>query len=246
MVKGFYNLTSGMLTQGRKLDVISNNMTNAGTAGFKADAFSSSTFDEVLWQRTSSGQSQNLGTVSYITAPSQISTDFTQSSLEETGLPLDFALEGDGFFAVQTDNGRLYTRAGSFSLDEEGYLTLPGQGRVLDSAGNPILLVTDKIKADDAGNLFTDDGGFLGQLGVYVFDDTAALEKTDQGLFRTQAQPTQAGAAVRHGMTERSNVDLIQQMVAMMASQRAYQSAAQMSKMYDQVLSKITTEVGRL
>ena len=77
-------------------------------------------------------------------------------------------------------------------------------------------------------------------------DDPAALEKTGQGLFRAQAQPVEGGATVRHQMIERSNVDLLQQMVAMMSSQRAYQSAAQMSKLYDQVLSKITTEVGRL
>ncbi|MEA4932520.1 MAG: flagellar hook-basal body protein [Lawsonibacter sp.] len=246
MVKGFYNLTSGMLTQGKKLDVISNNMTNAGTTGFKEDAFSSSTFDAVLWQRVSNSQSMDLGTQSYITAPIQISTDFTQGSLEETGLPLDFALEGDGFFAIQTDGGRFYTRTGSFSIDEEGYLALPGQGRVLDSAGNPIRLVTDKIQADDSGNLFTDDGGFLGQIGVYAFDDTATLEKNAQGLFQSQVQPQAAVVAVHHGMIEHSNVDLIQQMAAMITTQRAYQSAAQMTKMYDQVLSKVTTEVGRL
>lgn len=235
-----------MLTQGRKLDVISNNMTNTGTTGFKADAFSSSTFDEVLWRRVGNGQSADLGTMSYITAPSEISTDFMQGSLEETGLPLDFALEGDGFFAIQTDNGRFYTRTGSFSIDEEGYLSLPGQGRVLDNTGDPILLVTDKIQADDSGNLFTDDGGFLGQIGVYAFDDTAVLEKSAQGLFQSQTQPQIATATVHHGMVERSNVDLIQQMAAMIASQRAYQSAAEMTKLYDQVLSKVTTEVGRL
>lgn len=235
-----------MLTQGKKLDVISNNMTNAGTTGFKEDAFLSSTFDEVLWHRVSNSQSADIGTQSYMTVPNQISTDFTQGSLEETGLPLDFALEGDGFFAIQSDGGRFYTRTGSFSIDEEGYLALPGQGRVLDSAGNPILLVTDKIQADDSGNLFTEDGGFLGQIGVYSFDDTAALEKNAQGLFQSQVQPKAAVAPVHQGMAEHSNVDLIQQMAAMITTQRAYQSAAQMTKMYDQVLSKVTTDVGSL
>lgn len=235
-----------MLTQGKKLDVISNNMTNAGTTGFKEDAFSSSTFDEVIWQRLSKSQSADLGTQSYITAPSQITTDFMQGSLEETGMPLDFALEGDAFFAIETNDGRFYTRTGSFSIDEEGYLALPGQGRVLDSAGIPILLVTDKIKADDSGNLFTEDGGFLGQIGVYAFEDNAALVKNDQGLFQSQVQPQAAVATVHHKMAEHSNVDLIRQMAAMITTQRAYQSAAQMTKMYDQILSKVTTDVGSL
>jgi len=249
MFKGFYDLTSGMLTQGRRLDVISNNMTNVATAGFKADRFTFSTFEEVMWHHAGNKAKNytDLATMSFITAPSQLYTDYTQSSFDETGLALDFGIEGDGFFAVETaGGGRVYTRNGNFSLDDEGYLCLPGQGRVLSWEEEPIRLVTDHIKADDYGGLFTEDGGFLGRLGVFTFPDNGQLEKNDQGLFTSAVAGTAAAVKVHQRMVERSNVDLVQQMVEMIASERAYQSIAEVTKIYDELTTKATTELGRV
>ena len=182
MFKGFYNLTSGMITQGKNLDVIANNMTNAATAGFKVDKFTYSTFQDVMWERVGNADRNytELGNQSWITAPSRLYTDYSQGAIEETGQPLDFAIEGDGFFALETDEGRVYTRNGNFSLDDEGYLWLSGFGRVLDPDGNTIRLVTDQITADETGSLFTENGGLLGQLGVFRFEDNGALEKNDR------------------------------------------------------------------
>ncbi len=248
MFKGFYNLTSGMLTQGKNLNVIANNMTNIATSGFKTDRFTAQTFDEVMWSRVGNKNKQyeDLGNQSYITVPSQLYTDYTQGSFDETGMPLDFAIEGDGFFAVETAEGRAYTRNGSFTLDDEGYLFLPGQGRVLDDQGEPILLITDKIVADDRGGLYMENGGLLGRIGVYAFEDNEQLTKDDRGMFASQQEPQAAAVRVYHKMTERSNVDLVQQMTAMIAGQRAYQSAAQVTKIYDQVISKAANDAGRL
>lgn len=248
MFKGFYNLTSGMLTHGRNLDVISNNMTNIATAGFKSDRFTASTFDEVMWSQVGNKNKlyEDIGEQSYITAPSQLYTDYTQGSFDETGLPLDFAIEGEGFFAIETDEGRFYTRSGNFSLDDETYLCYSDKGRVLDINGEPIQLVTDKITADERGDLFLENGGFLGRIGVYAFADMAQVEKNAQGLFTSDAQPQLVDARVIQGMTERSNVDLAQQMAEMIATQRAYQSVAEVTKIYDQLMNRATTEVGRL
>lgn len=249
MFKGFYNLTSGMITQGRHLDVISNNMSNVATVGFKTDRFTSSTFDEVMWQLVGNKKKlyTELGEQSFISAPSELVTDFTQASFDETGLPLDFAIEGEGFFAIEGDEGRMYTRAGNFSLDDEGYLCLPGHGRVLDPEGQEIRLMTDKINSDEYGGIFTEDGGFLGRIGVYQFADNAAqLEKNDEALFVSDAQPQAAVTVIHHKMLERSNVDWAQQMAAMISTQRAYQSMAEATKIYDQVMSKINNDVGRL
>lgn len=248
MFKGFYNLTSGMLTQGRKLDIISNNMSNVATAGFKADRFTSSTFQEVMWRRVGNMDRRytDLGEESFITAPSQLYTDYTQGSFDETGLPLDFAIEGEGFFAIDTDEGRMYTRAGNFSLDDEGYLCLPAQGRVLNANGEPIQVTTDHIQTDDYGGIFTEDGDFLGRIGVFAFEDNAALEKNDQGLFLSQQDGQPVQPLVRNGMTERANVDLVQQMTEMISTQRAYQSIAEVTQIYDELITKATTDVGRL
>ncbi|MBP1757812.1 MAG: flhO [Firmicutes bacterium] len=248
MFKGFYNLTSGMLSQNRRLDVVSNNMTNVSTAGYKADRYTDSTFQEFVMSRVGNKDKtspQELGPSSYILAPSRIFTDYSQGAPEVTGLPLDFAISGQGFFAIQSNAGTGYTRAGSFSLDNEGYLCLPDEGRVLDTAGNPIQLGTDRIQADAQGNIYQEESGeFLGKLGVYTFADYEALERNPRGLFEGgAAQPTD-DAAIQWKAVERSNVDLVQQMVEMLASQRSLQSAAQLTKMYDQIMGKAANDLG--
>ena len=190
---------------------------------------------------------EEIGPYAYILAPDQQYTDFTQGSLEETELPLDFAIEGDGFFAIEWDGEVAYTRAGSFNLDEEGYLVLPGQGRVLDENRQPIQLPTDNIYVDEDGGIYTmANRNYLATLGIFAFQDNGALERNDHGLF-TGGQP-QAGEnyVIHHKWVERSNTNMVHEMVSMMSAQRALQSAAQMSKIYDQVITKDTTELGRM
>ena len=99
-----------MLTHQQNLNVIANNMINVSTAGYKQDRYTASTFDEVMYSRVGNkyNRGEEIGRQSYIRAASDIDTDYTQGTLEPTGLPLDFAINGDGFFAVQL--------AGPFSL----------------------------------------------------------------------------------------------------------------------------------
>ncbi|MCI9543606.1 MAG: flagellar hook-basal body protein [Acutalibacter muris] len=251
MFSGFYNLVSGMITHGKNLDVISNNMANVATTGFKVDTFTGQTFDEVMYSLVGNKNKTytDIGERSYATVPSELYTDYTQGSFDETGMPLDFAIDDDGrgFFAIQTEDGIRYTRAGDFSLDEEGYLSLPDHGRVLDVDGEEILLVTDKITTDDFGRIYTQNGGFLGQIGVYVFEDTAGLVKDPMGMFDANgAQPQADAVLLHHSMLERSNVGLVQQMVKMISTQRAYQSSASLTKMYDQVMGHAASDLGRL
>ena len=250
MVKGFYNLTSGMASQGHRLDVIANNMTNISTAGYKAEHYTDRTFDEVMVSRIGNiikSPYQTLETYqSHILAPDHLYTDFSQSSFEETDLPLDFAIEGEGFFAIQTVDGVAYTRAGSFTLDNEGYLCLSELGRVLDREGNPIQLPTDKLEADQDGNLSTSGGEYLATLGVFMFEDNGELERTPYGLFTGEGAQVNEQAVIRHKGVERSNVNMIKEMVNMMTTQRALQSAAQMSKIYDQIINRAVNDIGRL
>lgn len=250
MVRGFYNLTSGMLSQGRRLDVVANNMTNISTAGFKAEHYTDRTFDEVMAVRVGNldkSHYEELPTYqAYILAPDQLYTDYTQGAPEETNLPLDFCILGEGFFAIQTMDGVAYTRAGSFTLDNEGYLCLSELGYVLDNEGEPIQLPTDKLNVDKLGNLATEDGEYLGTLGVYMFDDNGELERTPYGLFTGDGAQLNENATILQKYVERSNVDMVKEMVNMMSTQRALQSAAQMSKIYDEVITRVVGDIGRM
>ena len=250
MMKGFYNLTSGMASQQNRLNVVANNMTNISTAGYKAEHYTDRTFDEVMVSRIGNIDKSHYQTMetyqSHILAPDQLYTDFTQGSLEETNLPLDFAIQGEGFFAIQTVDGVAYTRAGSFTLDNEGYLCLSELGRVLDREGSPIQLPTDKLDVDAQGNLSTQGGEYLATLGVFMFPDNGELERTPYGLFTGEGAQLNDQVVIHHKWVERSNVNMIKEMVNMMTTQRALQSAAQLSKIYDQVINRAVNDIGRL
>lgn len=240
-----------MLTQNRNLDVIGNNMSNTATNGYKTDRYADTTFKDVMLSRVGNSHKDvhELGTTtSYITALGAVVTDHSQGGLEQTGMPLDFAIEGDGYFSIQSANARVYTRNGSFMLDNEGYLYMSGQGRVLGANGQPIYLGTDKIKADSNGFITNQDGQVLGQLGVFTFQNPQQdLTKGNGELFTANAQPQLAtNSVLHHEMVEKSNINLVQQMTDMMVCQRALQSASQVTKMYDTILTKATGDLGRV
>lgn len=249
MFKGFYNLTSAMLTHQSNLNVVANNLVNVSTAGYKQDRYTATTFDDVMYARvgTNFSEGQEIGRQSYIRATSEIYTDYTQGTMEPTGLSLDFGIVGDGFFAVQNPDGEVYyTRMGNFTLDDDGYLCLPGFGQVLGPDQNPIYLGTDKITCDKQGQIFYNEGGLIGRLGIYSFEDNGALVHTDRGLFQGENAELSQDSEVWWSYLERSNSDVVKQMTEMITYQRAIQSAAQISKMYDQLMSRAATDVGRM
>ena len=140
---------------------------------------------------------------------------------------------------------------GNFSLDDDGYLGLPGFGYVLDPEGERIYLGTDKIRADKQGIIYYDradergETPAIGRLGVYSFEDNEALTRNDRGLFVGEDAQASENFEIWHEYLERSNSDMTKQMVEMITYQRALQSAATVTKMYDQLMNRAATEVGR-
>ena len=267
MFQGFYNLASGMLYQNRNLNVISNNMVNVSTPGYKSHKLVSTTVkDEMLYRNGNRNKSNpvEIGSVSMIRSARTTKTYYDQGAVEETGGNLDFALTKPGFFTIEDSNGnRIYTRNGSFGLDDEGYLSLSSLGRVLGDDGNPIELSSDHITVDQLGNIYeeplkglgTDEDGtnsdnteprFLGKIGVVDFADYTQLVKGDNGTFTTTAEAAAANGGIQWKTIERSNSDPIEEMTSMMSSQRASQSAAQVLKMYDQLMGRIVSDIGRV
>ncbi len=290
MMRGFYNLTSAMLTQGRRLDVVSQNMVNGSTAGYKEDTYHHVAFEEHMIDRIGNNHmtpsTAEVGETYFKIVSDEITTNFDQGVMEETGVNLNFAIEGQGFFAVQwdwevspyntpleegeeaiyhaqfagepeydEDGNRIfeteqiisYTRSGQFTLDLEGNLFLPNFGYVLDQDYNIINLGTDHITTDEEGNIFSNaTGELLGTLGIFHFEDESTLQRDPRGTFISNEEPVAAeDFIIRHKYIERSNSSMIEQMALMMTTQRALQSAATVAKIYDNVMTKITTEIGR-
>lgn len=239
MFQGFYDLAANMITQNRKMNVISNNMANVSTPGFKSDKLIETTFrDEMIYRYDRDGKPP-IGVASRVNTVDERVTDYAQGGVRATANVLDFALNGNGFFTIQTGNGVVYSRNGSFSLDNERYLCLEGVGRVMGENG-PIQLPTDNIASDDKGNLYhAQTGQRYGRLQIVDFADYGQLEKITGGVFRANGAALAAqNTTVRQRSVEDSNVSMVDEMTAMMSGQRTIQSAAQLLKMYDQLTGK--------
>lgn len=244
MVRGFYQLGSGMMTGNKILNSVSNNIANAKTAGYKRQEVVTSSFETMLVNRVDS-QRTPLGNVSMFNAVSETATIHTMGNQESTGRALDFSIQDNGFFAVQSEQGVIYTRKGNFNVDDQGFLILSGLGRVLGSNGAPIQVGTDDIAADSYGNLFV-QGNMAGQLGVFDFADYNNLNVVGEGLYTGGGAALVANPKVAWQTLEGSNVDSAQEMTTAIAAQRGLQSCSQILKMYDQILAKATNDIGRL
>lgn len=205
----------------RALDIAANNLANLRTSGYKAEKL---LFQEFLQRQTSP-----------VTPPNQMSsvvqvgtfTDFRPGDFENTGNSLDFAIQGDGFFAVQTAQGPRYTRAGSFQLDGTGQLVTRDGLPVLDSGGSAIQLPPEgqQILVDGQGRVAV-DGNVVGQIGVLAFADPQALVREGDGLYSSSAQPVPSeDARLIQGMVEAANVQPVLEITRMMDILRSFQGA---------------------
>lgn len=242
-VGGYIGLSRQTALQ-RQLDVVSNNIANMNTAGFKAEQ---SVFQDHL-ERLSRG-SGKPEEQSYVIDKGTY-RDLSQGALEATGNPLDVALHGNGWYAYMGDEGVVYGRDGRFLIDEQGRLvTLDGKS-VLDVNGAEIIIALDEgneISVAGDGTLSL-DGLALAQIGVSEFDNPHRLERLGNGYFRAPddepALPA-FNASLVQGMVEKSNVQPIVEMTRMMSLQRAYDQIAKLSDVTSELSSKTITRLGQ-
>lgn len=249
MSRGFYSLTSGMLTQQRKIDIHSNNLANINTAGYKREQAVTSNFGNLMINKYKNNgveeEFTTLNNVSVIRAITENNTMHTQGSLEETGNITDFAIMGAGFFAVDNGEQLQYTRNGSFNIDEEGYLVLEGIGKVQGEFGD-IYIGSDKFDFISDGSIIV-EGEIIDNIAVYDFLDYSNLNKFGEGMFISGQEPELVEYPLIVNKTiERSNVDITEELTNMLASQRALQTAAQVLKIYDMVNDKAVNEIGKV
>ncbi len=249
MFHGFYNLASGMITQNRNLSVISNNLVNVNTPGYKFETMTSTTFQEEMMavnEELGRGDQAEIGPVNMVVAPEQTITNFAQGAPNQTGNPMDFFINGDGFFQIETTTGNVYTRNGSFGVDEQSYLILPGVGRVQGQSG-PIFLESDEVQYDSAGGIYDAEGELIDYIQIVDFPNYETLTRSENGIFTTQEQPLILEATnVVSGMLESSNVDMRKQMENMIITQRSFESSSQVLKMYDQMMSLAANQIAKI
>ncbi len=229
MDNAIYVALSRQVTLQRQLDVAANNMANVDTAGFKVEHLSVLT-DPIAAPSPSVGLGR--APINYV-LDNGSTRDFSQGAIEQTGATFDTAIEGDGFFSVQTASGTRYTRDGRFSTDAQNQIVDQKGEPVLDASGSPITIdptASTPVIGKDGSITQSGRGGAVnkvGRIGVTRFADKSALAKEGDNQFSDstgQAGATAApDAVVRQGYQEKSNVNSIVEVSSLIDISRAYE-----------------------
>jgi flagellar basal-body rod protein FlgF len=226
----------------QRMDVTANNLANMSTAGFKAESL-------VMRELTEKpAMAADLPKdVAFVDAW-MLQRDFATGPLELTGNPLDAAIEGEGFFAVQTPTGTAYTRDGRFSINDAGEI-ITRNGYPVLGAGGPIVVDTAQgaIAIGRDGSI-NQNNLVLGKFDVVAFDTPAGLEKLGDNLWKAtdEAPRPPASISIAGGFVEGSNVNAIAEMTQMIEISRRYESVSKMISDSDQLRSTSIEKLARL
>lgn len=255
MIRGLYIAGTGMNVQTKRLDVISNDLANVNTTGYKKDDAVVASFDEVLMYRLKDAENnvpndRAIGTINFGARIDQVYTQFAQGSLVKTDGLVDLALQGDGFFTVQTANGIAYTRDGKFSINgdgalvtKEGYPVMGQDGPI--EFGEDYLTNGGKLTVGEKGTISI-DGREIDTLALVRFNDNQALTKREDNLYIANGQAEDFEGSVMQGYIEASNVNPVTAMVDMITVSRAYEANQKVIQTHDNLLGKAVNEVGRV
>ncbi|MBI1954535.1 MAG: flagellar hook basal-body protein [Proteobacteria bacterium] len=217
--------------QWKKIETVSNNLSNTATSGFKA--LTMKTVEKP--KNTHQGE-----TISYV-APSVFVRDTRDGPLKYTLNPLDVALRGQGYFITQTPDGKRYTRAGQLTLDSTGRLVNDQGHPILNEGGGDIVInsKTRDILMGTDGTLTT-EAGVIGKLGIVKFDDEQQLKSVGYGLYDTQQEPISVPSPyVIQGAYEESNTEPIQEVIKMVTTLRHFEEAQRIVDLDDERQRKV-------
>ncbi len=246
-----YTAASGAIINQMRLEILSNNLANLNTAGFKADK---SIFKTYLPSSSGSNPSGDMSpnfACNYHVEFEGTKTDFSSGGLQYTGNVLDLALEGDGFFCIKTQDGTRYTRNGNFTLNREGVLVTQDGLPVLGDSGPINIDVKDggNIVIDEQGNISVDEDQ-VGTLKIVDFSQPYPLKKMGDTMFAPVGKGNNEKGAdnvkVTQGFIELSNVNAIGVMTEMIEVMRGYESYQKVMQFVDNITSKAINEVGRV
>lgn len=244
MNSGMYSALSGNLAAMKRLDIISNNLANVNTPGYKKDKM---TFESMLAGPVNPPAVPQGMTADPILQKENIYIDHVAGPVSQTGNPLDLFIEGDGFFVIQTPAGEAYTRQGNFSRAADGTL-VTADGFPVMGQGGAIRIQGSQIDIDAKG-VVTVDGIPSGTISIVDFPKPYNLTKTGSARFipaDAQVTPQPSTAGVRQGNLEGSNVETITEMVQMIETSRYFEACSKVIKGFDDMAAKAVNELGRL
>lgn len=255
MVRGLYTATLGMTTQQKKMDTVTNNLSNVDTTAYKKDGVVQQSFTEA-YMKCVNGETtpytfsneKTLGNIGMGLFVDSVYTDFGNGTLQVTDGPLDLSIREEGYFSVRVpnDNGEsttLYTRDGAFTRDFEGYL-INKAGYRIQGEGGDILLPEGSIVIGQDGSITVNDE-YVDTLQMISVNDNSTLRKQGENLYDVTAE-TQIEAfsgSVVQGALELSNVNSVQEMVDMITLSRTYEANQTMITTCDSTLDKAVNQI---
>jgi flagellar basal-body rod protein FlgG len=243
-----------MLAEDAAQQVIAQNLANVSTTGYKEEIPIFQSFQENLVAASDEQGGAPLGTLGSGSSLTGTFTDFSDGPLQQTGNNLDIALRGNAYFSVQTPNGIMFSRDGALALGSTGILVQAASGNpVLDSAGRTISIAgkARQISIDPDGNVDV-DGITAGTIGLFSITAADNPAKMGGNLITIADKPTLLDPSsltlppVMSGYLEGSNVNIVKEMVTMIACTRAYEANAKTLQAHDETLSKAVSDVGKL
>lgn len=249
MLRSLYLAGTGMLVQRSKMDIITNNIANVETVGYKKDDLLTRSFQDMMISRMNdpqANQSNQLGSFKLGTHIDEIFTSFSQGTFETTDETTDMAIEGDGFFVVQTPQGNRFTRAGNFFVSADGSLVNADGHFVLNDSGSKLAVGTRSFAVDTSGTI-TAEGKTIGKIKVVQFADLKALKKIGDNLYEGSGETAakEGSYTIQQGGIELSNVDVAREMVDMITTNRAFEINQRIVKILDESLGKTVNNIAR-
>ncbi len=250
MISGFYAAGGAMRVYAERNDIIANNLANVATPGFKKESVYVEPFD-VLFARVTQpvGGEESLVQSPLGRLRDEAITVYTQGAFRLNGGKFDLAINGDGFFKVRTPAGVRYTRDGSFQLDSTGQLVTADGYPVLGDGNAPVVINTaegsDVLVAQDG--TITVSGVQSGRITLADFDKPYPLRKVGHNLFEPTSEEavelTSTSPITQHAV-EMSNVNVVEEMVALITNYRNYEMAQKIARLQDQTLDQAINTVG--
>lgn len=254
MLRGLYTSYTGMLNEQYRMDIMSNNLANADTTGFKKEGSTSQAYAEVMAVKIKDltenpNTPRRLGNMSLGVKIGESYTDFSQGSLRDTGNTYDIALGGSGFFNIEFtskagETSTKYTRDGGFTITKEGYLVTKDGDYVLGENGRIQLSTTAGTTVFDRnGDIYQDDR-LVASLKISDFEDTNYLTHYGETMWDAKEDAVEIDVEdpdVRQGYLEMSNANVVKEMVNMITISRHYESNQKMLTSFDETLEKTMT-----